>query len=64
MEGQTEDERLAAFLDGTMNQEERREMVKRFNQDAEARETLAVAADVLREMEEEDAAAQPPGDGG
>lgn len=54
---ETDDERLAAFLDGRMDAGRRQEMLAHFIASEHEREVLAVTADLLREMEEEDAAA-------
>ncbi|HEX8358925.1 MAG TPA: hypothetical protein VF613_02325 [Longimicrobium sp.] len=54
---ETDDERLAAFLDGRLDAGRRQEMLARFTASAEEREALAVTADILRELEEEDAEA-------
>ncbi len=54
---ETDDERLAAFLDGRMDARRRQETLARFTASAEEREALAVTADILRELEEEDAEA-------
>lgn len=54
---ETDDERRAAFLDGRMDARRRQEMLARFIASEEERELLAVTADVLRELEEEDAEA-------
>lgn len=53
---ETDDERLAAFLDGRMDAARRQEMLAHFIANEHEREVLAVTADILREMEEEDAA--------
>jgi len=57
---ETDDERLAAFLDGRMDAGRRQEMLAHFIANEHEREVLAVTADLLREMEEEDAAAAGP----
>ena len=54
---ETDDERMAAFLDGRMDARRRQEMLAHFIASEEERELLAVTADVLREVEEEDARA-------
>jgi hypothetical protein len=57
---ETEDERLAAFLDGRMDARRREEMLAHLTGSEEDREVLARTAATLRLLEEEDAAAAAP----
>lgn len=57
-----EDERLAAFLDGRMDERERAEMLARLATDDEAYEVFAHAAAILNQEEADAAAAAVPGD--
>lgn len=56
---ETDDERLAAFLEGRMDADRRQEMLAHFMASDHEREVLAITADLLREMEEEDAEPAP-----
>ncbi len=51
---ESEDERLAAFLDGRMDARRREEMLARFTEDDEERAVLASTAAILRQLEAED----------
>lgn len=57
---ESDDERLAAFLDGRMDPRRREEMLARFARSAEDREVLAATAAILRQMEEAAVAAGAP----
>jgi hypothetical protein len=61
-----EDERLAAFLDGRLDERERTEMLAHLDTDDDAYEVFAGLASILRQAEEEDAlaAAAAAGAGG
>ncbi len=56
---ESEDERLAAFLDGRMDARRRSEMLAHLTRTEEDRAVLAATAAILRQMEEEEAAAAP-----
>lgn len=53
---ESDDERVAAFLDGRMDARRREEMMAHLTRSAEDREVLARTAALLRQMEEADAA--------
>ncbi len=56
---ESDDERVAAFLDGRMDARRREEMLAHLNANDEDRAVLADTAALLRQLEEEDAAAIP-----
>ena len=53
----SDDERVAAFLDGRMDSREREEMVARLSRNGEDRDVLAGTAFILRQLEEAEAEA-------
>lgn len=55
----SDDERVAAFLDGKMDPREREEMVRRLTRNAEDREVLAGTASILRQLEEAGGTGRP-----
>lgn len=61
VEAHDDNNRNARFLDGRMEPREREGMVRHLTQDARERDAVAVTAELLAEVDAEDAAAPAPG---